>query len=91
MSRELTDAQIIALPIVENAVESTNVKTIGYRADEKILHVEFLNGNKYRFRNVPEETWLLFSQGRESKGGFFAREIRGKFPVIKINTEISAK
>ena len=65
-------------------VTSSNLASVGYNTDAKILQVEFKSGKKYIYYNVPE--WIyqelidpdsLLYKG--SKGTFFSEVVKGKY------------
>lgn len=59
-------------------VESSNLASVGYRAEEATLEVEFRNGRVYRYFGVPERVvWELLRA--ESKGKTFNRRIRNAY------------
>ena len=64
-------------------VESTSIASIGYDAAARRLEIEFRSGALYSFREVPVEIHAAFLRA-ESKGRFFARSIRGKYPHTRI-------
>ena len=64
--------------IPRTAVESSNLKSIGYDAASKTLEVEFNEGGVYRYFDVPRATHQGLIKS-ESKGKFFHGNIRGKF------------
>ena len=61
------------------AIESTTLTSAGYSPDHSVLEVEFRSGSLYRFFDVPEDCFrqLIASS---SKGVFFNRNIRNRFP-----------
>jgi hypothetical protein len=58
---------------------STVIRRFAWRADPPALDVEFVTGRIYRYHGVPEE---LEEEMRRafSKGSFFNRRIRPRFP-----------
>lgn len=38
-------------------VSSSNVASVGYDAENEIVHVEFLNGSKYIYKGVPKHEY----------------------------------
>ena len=51
-------------------VSSSNIASIGYDPDRKILEIEFLNGSIYQYFEVPENIYAgLMSAG--SHGRYF--------------------
>ena len=63
------------------AVNSSNVKSAGYDPQSQTFEIEFLTGI-YRFKEVPQEVVDGF-QAAESKGRYFAQNIKGKFVYEK--------
>ncbi len=50
-------------------VESTNIKAIGYKEDDGVLHILFLSGRLYEYYDVPQYVFDDFCNA-ESKGGY---------------------
>jgi lysyl-tRNA synthetase class 2 len=63
--------------------ESTAIRAIRYDAERQRLVVRFIDGDEYAYVGVPGEVHRSFA-GAESKGGFFAAEIRGRYPYNKL-------
>lgn len=59
-------------------VTSSNISAIGFEAASALLHVQFTNGRTYEYQGVAAELFERF-EAAESKGRFFAQEIRPKF------------
>ena len=70
-------------PIPRISVNSTNVASIGYNADARVLEVEFRSGRIYRFFDVPAASYHDFLLAG-SKGRHFARQVRGKYPFMRM-------
>lgn len=62
-------------------VESSSLAEYGY--GDGTLAVKFPNGHIYHYPGVPERLWREF-QMIQSKGQFYAREIRGRFTGEKM-------
>jgi lysyl-tRNA synthetase class 2 len=62
---------------------STAVRAIRYDAGRRRLLVRFIDGDEYAFVGVPGEVHRSFVDA-ESKAGFFANEIRGRYPYNKL-------
>jgi hypothetical protein len=62
---------------------STAVRAIRYDAERRRLVVRFEDGDEYAFVGVPGEVHRSFIQA-ESKGRFFAEEVRGRYPYNKL-------
>ena len=58
------------------SVESSNIESIGYDSNSKILEIEFNDHSVYRYYEVPEDVYdeLMAS---ESKGSYLFRKIKG--------------
>jgi hypothetical protein len=66
--------------ITRTAVESSNIKSVGYDAGTQTLEVEFNHGTLYRYAGVPTETYEAMMKA-ESAGKFFASNVRNEFKV----------
>lgn len=73
-----TDNKVENLQIIRNSVVSSNVKSIGYSYDRKILEIEFMNDQVYQYFEVPIEVCNALAAS-DSKGAFIAKNIKGKF------------
>jgi hypothetical protein len=62
-------------------VESSSLDSVGY--ERNVLEVRFRNGGLYQYFDVPEETVVLLMRA-DSKGAFFNREIRGRYPSRRL-------
>ena len=61
-----------------DGVESSNLRSVGYDANGKILEVEFHGGRIYRYFGVDEDTHASM-MGSGSKGRFFQQSVRNRF------------
>jgi hypothetical protein len=57
-------------------VESSNIESWGWA--DNVLEVEFKNGSVYTYSGVSEYVWKQGQQA-ESKGSWFAENIRGQY------------
>ena len=57
-------------------VVSSNIESIGYDSNSKILEVEFTNMSVYRYYEVPEDVYEEL-MAAESKGSYLHRKIKG--------------
>lgn len=64
--------------IEREAVDSSNIASIGYCADRQVLAVEFKSGAIYHYFNVNLNLAGDF-YGASSRGAFFAKFIKGKY------------
>ncbi|WP_204361113.1 KTSC domain-containing protein [Achromobacter insolitus] len=62
---------------------SSNVAAIRYDSEQSLLEVEFLNGGRYQYYDVPEHVAQALEQA-ESKGGFLAQSIKGYFRYSRV-------
>ena len=64
-------------------VRSSNIRSVGYDAQEETLEVEFVNGGLYQYFGVAQQLYERF-MAAPSKGKFFSAHIRDKFRTKKI-------
>lgn len=64
-------------------VYSSNIKAIGYHELESTLFVEFKNGKRYAYYNVPEEVYNNLLNAN-SVGSYYHQNIKGKYNVLEI-------
>lgn len=69
--------------IERDAVESTNLASIGYDARRQILAIEFKSGIVFHYGSVPSWTVGTLLEA-PSRGAFYAKEIRGKYPAQRM-------
>lgn len=65
------------------SVESTTVRSVGYKRKSKILEIEFQTGIVYQYLEVPEKVYEEFWEA-ESKGKYFNREIRDAYAFVRL-------
>lgn len=63
-------------------VESSDIVSVGYDPDVKILEVMFFGGRTYQYANVPENVYQELINS-ESVGSYFNTQIRDKYPFAK--------
>ena len=63
-------------------VASSNIASVGYDAEKKILEIEFYHGAVYQYFDVPEKVYeeLMIAP---SQGAYFAHEIKQKYSYLK--------
>ncbi len=61
------------------AVESTTLAMVGYDKSNGLLQLGFRSGAVYEYGGVPEAVHEALMEA-PSKGGYFNRFIRGRFP-----------
>lgn len=64
-------------------VASSNLSAVGYDEARQELQVEFKDGKKYAYADVPVEVFneLL---GAKSVGSFFMKQVRGQYEARKV-------
>ena len=64
-------------------VDSSNLRSVGYDPEARILEVEFHSGGIYRYSGVLEAAYRgLMRAG--SKGSYFHKHIRQEYPFKRI-------
>jgi hypothetical protein len=66
-----------------NEIQSSNIKKTEYDTETKKLMVEFNNGVKYEYDEVPHQLYTQFRMS-ESQGKFFTSKISKTFKYKKI-------
>jgi hypothetical protein len=66
-----------------NEIKSSNIKRTEYDTETKKLVVEFNNGFKYEYDEVPHQTYTKFRVA-ESQGKFFVTEISKTYKYKKL-------
>ncbi|HZZ35252.1 MAG TPA: KTSC domain-containing protein [Caulobacteraceae bacterium] len=65
-------------------VVSSAIRRIRYDRERGKLFVRFAGGDEYLYVGVPEEVHRDFVEA-PSKGGFFARQIRDRYPYNRLD------
>ena len=78
----ITKEEIRGTKII-NEVKSSNIKGSTYDTSDKTLLIEFNNGSKYQYEDVPHQLYTSF-RSSESQGKFFNSEISKKFKYKKL-------
>ena len=63
---------------------SSVIRSYRYDPQQHHLELEFVSGRRYRYHDVPEETWRAMRQAF-SKGEFFNSSIRDQFHFTREN------
>jgi hypothetical protein len=66
-----------------NKIESSNIVETEYDTSNKKLIVEFKNGAKYEYEDVPHQVYTRFRM-TESQGKFFTTEISKAYKYKKL-------
>jgi hypothetical protein len=67
-------------------VKSTNVKSVGYDAEEKVLEVEFKSGGIYQYAGVQPEMYAELLEA-DSVGRFISQVVRAGRRGLRIEEE----
>jgi hypothetical protein len=70
--------------VPERVMPSTAIREIDYDFPSHRLTVTFVSGRRYIYDGVPLRVHDAFTHA-ESHGGFFNREIRGRYPFREID------
>lgn len=68
---------------IKNQIKSSNIKSSEYDTESKELVVEFNNGAKYKYENVPHQVYTKFRLA-ESQGKFFTTDIAKQYSYKKV-------
>jgi hypothetical protein len=68
---------------IKNEIKSSNIKATEYDTETKDLVVEFNNGIKYKYDDVPHQVYTKFRMS-ESQGKFFTTDISKKYQYKKL-------
>lgn len=69
--------------MIMQAVQSSNIKGVGYDPDAQELVVEFNKGGRYKYKGVPPHVYAQLLEA-DSVGRYFATEIRNKYETEKL-------
>lgn len=65
------------------SVESSNLASVGYDAENEILEVEFNHGGVYQYFDVPEQVYEELMNA-DSHGVYFSANIRNDYEYQKL-------
>ena len=66
-----------------NEIKSSNIKRTEYETETKKMIVEFNNGFKYEYDEVPHQTYTKF-RAAESQGKYFVTDISKAYKYKKL-------
>ncbi len=69
--------------MINNMVLSTEIEWIGYESKNRMLQVEFIEGQTYQYQNVPETVYEHFLSA-DSHCVYFDSEIKGRYAYRRI-------
>ena len=78
----ITKEEIKGTKII-NEIKSSNIKKTEYDTETKKLSVEFNNGLKYEYDEVPHQIYTKFRMS-ESQGKYFTTDIAKKYKYKKL-------
>ena len=64
-------------------VSSSNIKSVGYDMDKKILCIKFLNGSLYTYKDVPLSKYEALRDAN-SVGKYLNQNIKGIYSYTQI-------
>jgi len=78
----ITKEEIVGTKII-NEVQSSNIVRTEFDTESKLMIVEFKNGMRYQYEEVPHEVYTRFRM-TESQGKFFSSDISKKYKFVKL-------
>ena len=73
--------------MIRAKVKSSNIVSVGYDSEKKILEIEFAGQGIYQYADVPSLTVAEFMRA-ESKGKYFYIKIKPNYDATKIKAPI---
>ncbi|PUE56401.1 KTSC domain-containing protein [Limnohabitans sp. 2KL-17] len=64
-------------------ISSSNIAAVGYDEDSQTLQVEFNNGTRYQYFDVPEQVFIELKNAG-SPGGYFASSVKGVYRFSRV-------
>ena len=64
-------------------VHSSNIHSVGYDPESRLLEIEFVTGGIYQYAGVPEEEWRGLMQA-SSHGSYFQHNIKDRYAFKRI-------
>lgn len=65
------------------AVDSSTIARIAYDEDRRVLAVEFKNGSRYEYYDLPANVFHQM-RGEVSKGRFLSANIKGRYRYARV-------
>lgn len=66
------------------SVRSSNIQSVGYDPEPRLLEVQFHSGGVYQYSGVPEAVYQSFMQAA-SKGSYFNEHIKERYPCRQVS------
>lgn len=66
------------------AVNSSNLESVGYDPQTRVLEIEFKDHSIYQYQNVPQSVHKELMEA-ESHGKYFAKFIRNVYQYMRVN------
>lgn len=79
-----TPDHCLCIVMIRQPVVSSNLRSVGYDSELKILEIEFKEGRVYSYNNVPNEIHQGLIKA-SSKGKFFSNYIRDRFSTKRLH------
>ena len=70
--------------MIRQSVSSSNLRSVGYDANELVLEIEFRESGIYQYFSVPEPVFKGLITA-DSIGSFFNKNIKEKYRFIKVH------
>lgn len=69
--------------MIRQNVSSTNLRSVGYDGNMRLLEIEFNSGGLYQYLNVPE---MIYNglMSASSHGEYFHRNIKDRYTTTKL-------
>jgi len=75
---EIMEPRREAVPVIRTPVSSSNVRSVGYDADSRVLEVEFHDGGVYQYYDVPRSVHQGLVSAA-SHGSYLHAHIRDRY------------
>jgi len=69
--------------MLRHPVESSNLKSVGYDSERRVLEVEFVGGAVYQYDGVPPTVYAQLMSAA-SHGSYFSANIRNVYAFRKV-------
>lgn len=71
------------------SVKSSNIESVAYDPESKMLEIRFNGGGLYSYADVPQAAYDNLMSA-ESVGGEFHRSIKGKFEFKRVSSGVTS-
>jgi hypothetical protein len=66
-------------------IRSSNIRSVGYDENSRVLEVEFTSGGIYQYHNVPDHRYASLVRAG-SKGEYFHGYIRNNYRCVRVRS-----